>query len=135
MVWSLHTHIITERGGNVLRLVQQIHIGPTGCHRTQGKFPDVNQNSDSEGPQTGDCLETAEFRKIFEICKTGIRQLLGSPYDSGRNSCWNARGLKQALNIEQLVSTTGTNLRSHSIVPQSIGLRIVLIKPITHTHY
>ena len=53
----------------------------------QGKFPDVNQNSDSEGSQTGDRLETADFREISEICKTGIRQLLGSPYDSGRKSC------------------------------------------------
>eukprot|EP01047_Picozoa_sp_COSAG01_P057457 COSAG01_NODE_6642_length_3566_cov_255.360831_4_plen_79_part_00 len=53
----------------------------------QGKFPDVNQNSDSEGFQTGDRLEIPEFHEIAEICKTGIRQLLGSPYDSGRNSC------------------------------------------------
>jgi hypothetical protein len=29
--------------------------------------------------QTGDCLESTEFREISEICKTGIRQLLRSP--------------------------------------------------------
>jgi hypothetical protein len=29
----------------------------------------------------------AEFHEIAEICKTGIRQLLRSPYDSGRKSC------------------------------------------------
>eukprot|EP01043_Picozoa_sp_COSAG02_P089830 COSAG02_NODE_26764_length_625_cov_0.901141_1_plen_69_part_10 len=69
----------------------------------------MNQNSDSEGSQTGDRLEKTEFRKISEICKTGIRQLLGSPYDSGRKSCWNARGAKQALNIHVLGPTTGTN--------------------------
>jgi hypothetical protein len=45
-----------------------------------------NQNSDSEGSQTGDCLERTEFREMSEICKTGIRQLLRSPYDSGRKS-------------------------------------------------
>ena len=69
----------------------------------------------AEEPWTGDRLEIPEFHEIAEICKTGIRQLLRSPYDSGRKSCWNARDLKQALNIHVLGSTTGTNLRSHSI--------------------
>jgi hypothetical protein len=31
-----------------------------------GKFPDVNQNSDSEGSQTGDCLEN---RRISRNCR------------------------------------------------------------------
>eukprot|EP01047_Picozoa_sp_COSAG01_P080048 COSAG01_NODE_15412_length_1339_cov_165.281225_1_plen_214_part_10 len=43
----------------------------------QGKFPDVNQNSDSKGSQSGDCSESTQFHEISEICKTGIRQLLG----------------------------------------------------------
>ena len=64
-----------------------VHVGLSYRSLVQGKFPDVNQNSDSEGSQTGDRLESTEFREIAEICKTGIRQLLGSPYDSGRNSC------------------------------------------------
>jgi hypothetical protein len=34
-----------------------------------------------------DRLQTAEFHEIAEICKTGIRQLLRSLYDSGRKSC------------------------------------------------
>eukprot|EP01047_Picozoa_sp_COSAG01_P056087 COSAG01_NODE_6319_length_3737_cov_4.264156_1_plen_41_part_10 len=29
---------------------------------------------------TGHRLESTEFHDIAEICKTGIRQLLGSPY-------------------------------------------------------
>eukprot|EP01047_Picozoa_sp_COSAG01_P025928 COSAG01_NODE_1653_length_9619_cov_43.055573_8_plen_144_part_00 len=41
----------------------------------------------AEEPWTGDRLEKTEFHEIAEICKTGIRQLLGSPYDSGRKSC------------------------------------------------
>jgi hypothetical protein len=66
-------------------------------------------------PWSGDRLQIPEFHEISESCKTRIRQLLRSPYDSGRKSCWNARDLKQALNIHVLGSTTGTNLRSHSI--------------------
>jgi hypothetical protein len=42
----------------------------------------VNQNSDSEGSQTGDRLEKTEFRKISEICKTGIR------------SCWDRHTIR-----------------------------------------
>jgi hypothetical protein len=68
-------------------VVQGYRTGHSYRSLVQGKFPDVNQNSDSEGSQTGDRLKKTEFRKISEICKTGIRQLLGSPYDSGRNSC------------------------------------------------
>jgi hypothetical protein len=41
----------------------------------------------AEEPWTGHRLQMAEFHEIAEICKTGIRQLLRSPYDSGRKSC------------------------------------------------
>jgi hypothetical protein len=53
-------------------------------------------------PWSGDRLQIPEFHEISESCKTRIRQLLRSPYDSGRKSCWNARDLKQALNIHVL---------------------------------
>jgi hypothetical protein len=36
---------------------------------------------------SSDRLQMEEIREIAEICKTGIRQLLGSPYDSSRKSC------------------------------------------------
>ena len=36
---------------------------------------------------TGHRLQSTEFHEIAEICKIGIRQLLSSPYDSGRKSC------------------------------------------------
>jgi hypothetical protein len=101
------------RGGDALspisvtRLTSHVERSPlrslvqgyrTGRSLVQGKFPDVrrlNQNSDSEGSQTGDRLEIPEFHLdvldlAAEICKTGIWQRLRSPYDSydaGRQSC------------------------------------------------
>jgi hypothetical protein len=33
-------------------------------------------------PWSGDRLESTEFHEIAEICKTGIRQLLRSPYET-----------------------------------------------------
>jgi hypothetical protein len=66
--------------------------GAASANSTEGKIhrvsaPHCTHPAKGSEPWIGDRLETTQFHEIAEICKTGIRQLLRLPYDSGRKSC------------------------------------------------
>ena len=97
-------------GGPSDSLVTEIHSRQQPSRHSKPEAPQQRQagaGSSRQPCSTGDCLQMTEFHEISESCKTRIRQLLRSPYDSGRKSYWNAIEGKQALNIHVLGSTTG----------------------------
>jgi hypothetical protein len=93
-----HRHSAAPKVVRAVRYARERHVQRPGAVLGPAEYfscqsADRERSLDPSTPSGGsslgssDRLQMEEIREISEICKTGIRQLLGSPYDSSRKSC------------------------------------------------